>query len=41
MLNTIITTVTDMNTSSDRTDVMKKDILDRNEFVKEAIEKAY
>lgn len=41
MLNTIISTVTDMNTSSDRTDVMKKEILDRNEFVKEAIEKAY
>lgn len=41
MLNTIITTVTDMNTSSDRTDVMKEEILDRNEFVKEAIEKAY
>lgn len=41
MLNTIITTVTDMNTSSDRTDVMKKEILERNEFVKEAIEKAY
>ena len=41
MLNTIISTVTDMNTSSDRTDVMKKEILEREEFVKEAIEKAY
>ena len=41
MLDHIISAVTDMNTTSDKTDAMKKDILDRNEYVKEAIEKAY
>jgi len=41
MLEGVMDSVKSLNTSSDKTDVMKEDILSREASVKEAIEKAY
>ena len=41
MLENIIGIVEKMETTSEKTDAMKTEILERNDFVREAIEKAY